>query len=156
MERTVTEAIGSTLINNLSLLEADIKNCPNELWEKKYGGDIYWHQIYHTMVATFAMLQNEKTSKLRTDIPDSIGMLKGGEYSGDYSKERMLQFVEKTKKHLTTYFSYMSDSLFSNKVDFFGKNISILDLLLINVGHIMYHIGACDAALRDNGGQAAM
>ena len=59
----------SILLNSLkkqffdpfSMLERIIEICPEDLWNKKVSGFVFWQQILHTLVGEHFWLRVEKT-----------------------------------------------------------------------------------------------
>ncbi|MDR2884152.1 MAG: DinB family protein [Deferribacteraceae bacterium] len=142
----------------LASLKADINNCPEALWEKRCGGNPYWQQVFHAIVSTSQLL--DSVEKPNFPIPIEVASLQGSEYISDYdgvhSKELMLESLDVLMTYIDRYFEALSDDDLAKTVDFYGSEMTLFNKIGIATSHIMYHIGALDAALRDNGGKASM
>ena len=157
MVKDATNIMEQTISRQLTLVEADIKNCPDSLWEEKCGGDPYWEQIYHVLCGMYLMLSFPDDPAPEFPLPGDAGKLNGAVVNEPHGKEIVLQFLEDTKKHLSGYFKRLDDSmLYAVKKDFFGEKLPLLAILVIASGHILYHVGVCDAALREKGAKTSM
>ncbi len=156
MERKVTDVMAQTISSQFMLVEADIKNCPDKLWEEKCGGDPYWEQIYHVLAGVYVMLNFPGDPAPVFPLSGEAGRLKGAVVTEPHGKEVMLKYLEETRQYLINYFKRLDDSMIFTEKDFFGRKLPLLAILAIVSSHILYHVGVCDAALRENGAEAAM
>jgi len=44
------------------VLEDTVSRCPDELWNKRCSGYIFWHQLLHTFAGTYLWLRDEKVN----------------------------------------------------------------------------------------------
>ena len=156
MERNVTNVVEQTINSQLALVEADIKNCPDNLWEEKCGGDPYWRQLYHLLCGMRVMLNFPEDAPPQFPLPEEAGRLQGAVITEPHGKDIILKFLEDTKNYLSDYFKRLNDNMLFAETDFYGRTLPLLAVLLISSGHILYHVGVCDAALREKGAKASM
>ena len=156
MSRQAIERLEHALLANFSSLRKDIENCPDSVWEKKYGGDYIWQQALHTLAVNF-MLMNEPGIK-HPDLPESTDVLlmHDDSYKGDHSRELILKTMDTVLEHLSAYLDKKNDEDLYKDANFFGNSMPFFDILMIANGHIMYHLGVFDAALRENGAKTAL
>ena len=155
MQKDVTNVMEQTIKNQLMLVEDDIKNCPDSLWDKKCGGDPYWQQFYHALSGTYFMLNFPDDPQPKFPLSCG-GELNGTVVSEPHGKEILLKFLKDTRVHLAGYFKRLDDSMLFTEKDFYGNNLPLLAILVIVSSHIMYHVGVCDAALRESGAKASL
>ncbi|MDR2869013.1 MAG: hypothetical protein LBV04_01035 [Deferribacteraceae bacterium] len=146
----------------LPMIKVDIDNCPDALWEKKVGGDFYWQQVFHAISSTAGML-TENVETPTFPIPNELtfleqypGMPYITDYKGVHGKDLMYASLELTAKHIDTYFEKLDANDLFKMVDFFGTEMTLFNRLGATCSHIMYHVGALDAALRDHGAKGSM
>jgi uncharacterized damage-inducible protein DinB len=73
-----------------------------------------------------------------------------------HGKELVLDALKKSRDVVVSFFDSFDDADLLKEVNFFGRTITMAQLFIITAAHIQYHVGACDAALRQNGAKAAM
>ena len=156
MERNVTKVMEQTINEQLMLVEVNIKNCPNSLWDEKCGGDPYWEQLYHLLCGMHIMLRFYDDPAPEFPLQYDAGQLKGYIVTEPHGKDVMLKFMEDTKNHLLNYFKRLDDNMLFAEKDFYGKKLPLLAILIMASSHILYHVGVCDAVLRENGAKASM
>ena len=146
----------------LNYLEKDIKNCPDELWEKKFGGDFIWQQMFHVIAGTAGMMY-ENMEMPKFPIPSEVTFLKQVpdmpepvDYNGPHGKDIMLESLKITRAHINDYFNKLDDRDLFVDTDFLGLKLSLYRKIEIIASHIMYHVGAMDCALREHGAETAM
>jgi hypothetical protein len=164
----IAKALEDAILGKFQNLEADIKNCPDSLWEQKYGGDYYWQQVFHVLASTMGMLSSDAVPMPELPIPAGVAFLDpaharsagldlpDGPYTGPHTKEMMLDLAELAKTHIHKCFVHLSSSTLFEMTSFLGNEMPLFNKIEIISSHIFYHVGALDAALRDNGGRASM
>ena len=156
MTKDTTNIMEQTISRQLALVEADITNCPDNLWDEKCGGDPYWEQLYHTLCGIYFTLNFPDDPAPTLPLSGDAGRLNGANISEPHGKEVVLKFLEDTKKYLSSYFKRLDDSMLYAEKEFYGQKLPLLAILAMASGHIMYHVGVCDAALREKGAKASM
>ena len=158
MDNKVAKAIErAIIIDGLGSIEKNITGCPESVWDMKFGNDCYWQHIFHALASSFGLLPLAGAGMPELGIPVEFARLKNTEdLKTPHTKEMMLDFRQKVLEHVNNYFKTLEDSKLFEEVDFYGHKIPLINKLLIASGHILYHVGICDAALRDNGGTPAI
>ncbi|MDR2884538.1 MAG: hypothetical protein LBV09_05470 [Deferribacteraceae bacterium] len=155
----VTDIFRDSVLINLSLVDVVINNCSDELWEKKFGGDYYWAQVFHLIggVSYFMGLVGQEGLPMIPENTGTDGILrKPSDPSLDHSKEKALAFNKEMMTAVAAAFDRLDDSTLFTPIDFYGNPTTHGGMYSLLAAHILYHIGACDAALRDNGLTAAI
>ena len=58
--RVFLNSLRSQLFLSFSMLEKIIEICPDELWNKKVSGFVFWQQLLHTLSGVCGWLREEK------------------------------------------------------------------------------------------------
>jgi hypothetical protein len=78
-----------------NVLEDIIEMCPNDLWNKKCSGYIFWQQLVHTFSGTYLWLKDEKINFL-DGIDDGINGFKINTELDVEQKDAMKELYSKT------------------------------------------------------------
>jgi hypothetical protein len=153
----LADAFKQSALNNFGLLRKDIENCPDDIWEKKFGGDYYWDQMYHA-IGSVGVFLNLLGVKGAPAIPEgaSGNLRREADPSKPHGKKIALLLLEDTVKFLTEYFETLDDSVLLTPADFFGHKTTYGGIIAFCGVHLAYHVGACDMILRENGIQGAL
>jgi hypothetical protein len=153
----LAESFKGVIISGLDLIEQEINNCPEKLWEEMFGGDYYWDQICHA-VGSVPLFLSLVGSKETVELPKGAsGNLHQQANPGEpHGKQLVLDALKKSKDIAIAFFDNFDDADLLKEVNFFGITITTAGLFIFMASHIQYHVGACDAALRQNGAKAAM
>ncbi len=154
MSRTIVAALEGAMNNSYGLLTKFIEVCPDKVWNEVSGGWPVWQQVAHAagVYALFAELPGE--APLASPFDQEIGRLtKVAEGSCD--KAIVVDYLERAKARADKYVAGLDDSKLLEKHAFFsqlkGADVPHVTVLGLLASHTMYHLGSCDAALRDNG-----
>lgn len=139
----------------IDLLDAAVDNCPDELWDKEYGGYVYWRLIYHTLASVWLFLARDGFHGNNTELFTSTAGMLSDEYKDKTPDKGVLKRVaEEARNHVKVYFDSIDESILDTEVSFRERKVTVAELIVSTTAHMMYHVGACDAALRDNGGKS--
>lgn len=134
----------------LTLYDKFVEICPDEIWSEKFGGWPICQQCYHALWAAGMMMSSingrqivdpesrfpldsaNKTMPAKQDVKGLIAGIKGAfsQLLEELENEALLQKDEPLSKR-------------------FGRPVTNGEALELLVCHMQYHLGACDAALRD-------
>lgn len=137
-----------------ALLEKQIEVCPDDLWRKKTAGYIFWQQLLHAIacVELYALPEGESSKQtayergvvMLSAIPKRHMTKKEMRGMADNMKQLAHAFIDKqTTATLTDKHARISKAL--------GKELTNQHALIGLIRHACYHLGCCDAALRDHG-----
>ena len=141
---------------SFSMLEKIIEICPNELWNSKKSGFVFWQQLFHTFYYVRFWFRDENS-----EVNDPYKDLKlypelEKEPENLLTKSNMINFCKETKEIAKNWFKGKDDDWL--KLFFFKnppyKNLEKLknnDVIVDQIRHLMYHVGHCDAIFRENG-----
>lgn len=136
-----------------TMMENMIEQCPEEIWSIKAGGFVFWQQILHTLSGSNYWMRQpgstfEEPFADRTVYPEL-----DGEPVGRISREEMTVYKDYVKDLCRDFFEGKDDSWLAEPSGIHDK-ISNLDVMLLQIRHIQYHVGHCNSILRDRGLEA--
>ena len=137
-----------------SLLMQFIDVCPDDTWAKKFGGWPIWQQVYHALNAVDFFISEPGAEPVKGLVAKEVGSLS---VVGDtpVSKADMKAFAAKVKAAADGYMNALSDADLTQKAAGasarMGRDTLHATVVALSIGHIFYHLGSCDAALREQG-----
>jgi len=135
-----------------SMLEKIIDTCPDELWNKKVSGFIFWQQLFHTLAVEQYYLNGGKTEFLEVEP------FKGKEFyphrmekdpENILSKDVLKKFFNETKEIAEIFFNGKDDNWLKLPSKIYNK-VTNHEAILTQIRHIMYHVGHSEAIFRKN------
>ncbi|MDL2229061.1 hypothetical protein LJC14_02310 [Treponema sp. OttesenSCG-928-L16] len=142
-------------------VEEIIELCPEDLWNKKASGYTFSHQLVHALGNIYLWLRDEKISFFDgiadgingLSINNELDMESEDLNNGAYSKKDVLEIYRGTKDQCAKWFKDKDDTwlLLPIKMDIGSDNVFTNFAVTIQMSeHIMYHIGHCEAILREH------
>ncbi|MDR0238707.1 MAG: DinB family protein [Deltaproteobacteria bacterium] len=134
-----------------------IEVCPEDIWLESFGGWPIWQQVYHALGLQFLTLQEGETPE--PDLcPPEVGSFKRTPDKAPAKKD-VLDYAARMKAKADAYInalrgadlSGVNQGLTNRMKDYNGGEFSHSLTLSMLSGHLLYHLGACDAALRQRG-----
>ena len=154
----MSQAIVSSLrgpIDHAFVLMGDfIAACPDDLWVEKKGGWPIWQQLYHNITAVDFFIEVKGESPAP---PLASGEVCGLEEVGTapLTKDQIKQACGAVKARVDKYVAALNDEDLAKRNEaLFARakmDMSYAATLSLLAGHTLYHLGSCDAALRDRG-----
>ena len=135
-----------------------IEVCPEDIWTKKFGGWPVWQQVYHALCYQFFTLQDGETPEQELYPPD-VGSFQSTPDVAPAKKD-VLEYAARMKAKADAYINSLRDADLpiinlglTARVKAFGMSheFSHSQTLAMLSGHTLYHLGSCDAALRERG-----
>jgi hypothetical protein len=128
-------------------MEQFIEICPDEIWKRTFGGWPIWQHVYHVLVFTgespeSAPMPAEVAHFSQTpDVP--------------WSKAEAKIFAIQKKAKAEAYFAQLNDAALVQTNErlskSFAQNLPQSAAISLMTGHLFYHLGVCDSALREQG-----
>ena len=137
------------------LLKKQVEVCPQDLWTKKVGGYIFWQQQLHAVMCV-GLIYVEENDDIAAEVGFSREVIMlSAEPSEEMSKEGLFILVEKVHKLAHTFMSSINDADLTKKHTVMsktlGREMSNQNALIAMTRHCCYHLGCCDAILREHG-----
>lgn len=154
MSRTIVENQRGSFDFAFSLLLRYIDVCPDAIWNGKFGGWPVWQQVYHALFAVDFFISAPGAEPVKGLVAPEVGSLK---IQGDtpVDKAAMKTFAGLIKAAADAYISALTDADMATVAEGatkrMGRETSHAAVMALLIGHILYHLGSCDAALRENG-----
>lgn len=140
-----------------ALYEKFLAICSDDLWNKKAGGWPLCNQYYHGLDATAHMIAAISGAMIADPCPGAGDLLKNEGVKP--SKGQAAQYLQNIRQALASVYEKMTDAeLLENNAPLskmLGSDIANAGVLELMAMHMLYHLGSCDAALRDAGQEGA-
>ena len=136
---------------SFSMLEKIIEICPDGLWNKKVSGFIFWQQLLHTFAGIHCWLREEKP-----EIIPVFATFNGKNIYPEFENDPEIMLTKADLKTLCDEAKETAEKWFKGKDDDWLQkpmfnNFTNFDNTTGQLRHIMYHIGHCEAILREHG-----
>ena len=154
MSREIVTALEGPYQRAWDLLAQFMDVCPDAIWAETNGGWPVWQQVAHAVaVLNFFILEGEDAF---LPAPAELGVLMLKEQGQQLiTKDAMKAYGAKVKAAVDARIALLADAdltrlqeRVSKKI---GRDLSYAALLVMLASHTNYHVGSCDAALRDHG-----
>jgi hypothetical protein len=134
---------------SFAMLDQVIAVSPDELWEQKKGGNVYWQQLFHTLTGVQRWM---RPSGDRFGEPFAgRGLYPELEQDPEshLSRAELLEYLETVKTVVQQFFENKDDAWLYEKAAVYPK-IKNIDIIYAQIRHIQYHVGHCEAILRES------
>lgn len=150
MTRDITDSLKGPIDNAFGLLNQFIDACPDDLWTENAGGWPIWQQVYHSLGAVDFFLGTAGPSLAPGPV---AGLQEVG--TEPLSKDQVRAAAREARATVDQFVAGLADQelpkrnepLFSE----FNYDMSLAATLVGLASHTLYHLGSCDAALRNRG-----
>lgn len=140
-----------------ALSEKFLSICPDDVWQKKFGGWPVSRQFYHAIDVTGFF-----TTAISAEVPANP-CPGGGELANDggplATREQAGEFLGSVRAAVDKMAAGLVDADLLRKNEsasqMFGRDFSNAEVIQIMGAHVLYHLGSCDAALREQGLEGA-
>lgn len=155
MSRAIVAELESPYQRSWGLMCQFMDVCPDEIWAETNGGWPVWQQVAHTVaVLNFFILENDDDTIV--PAPTEFGVLMLKEQGQQVvSKEAMKTYGAAVKAAVDARVAKLTDAdltrvqeRVSKKI---GRELTYGAVMVMLASHTNYHLGSCDAALRDHG-----
>lgn len=154
MSKIIAQSLEGGVLHAFSLANEFVKICPDKIWAHAYGRWPVWQQLYHAFSAVDFFVRPKDAPESMKPVADGIGNLTE-EATEAASKEIMQKFFGEAQAEASKYMAALDDAALAQKNEGLsarmGRDITHAGTIALLAAHTMYHLGACDAALRENG-----
>lgn len=155
MSKDIINALQGPYNHAYGLLNQFMDACPENIWAETNGGWPVWQQVAHAVaVLNFFILEKEDDQFLPAPCDMNTLMLKE-QGKTLVTKAAMKQYGATVKASVDAWLAKISDADLARLQERVSKRIgrdtpyaAIVSML---ASHTNYHLGSCDAALRDHG-----
>ena len=154
MSKAITQSLEGGILHTFGLVNEFLKVCPDAVWEQPYGKWPVWQQMYHAFTAVDFFLRPKDAPQAPTPVSGPIGNL--AEVAVEAPARQLIHdFIAKAQAEVSDYIAGLDDAtLAANNEGMsarMGRDMTHAATLGLVAAHTMYHLGCCDAALRQNG-----
>ena len=137
-----------------ALLCKFVEECPDTIWGETFGGWPVWQQLYHSLHAIGLFSLKTDDAPLEGLFEPEVARL-GPAPATPPSKSEMMTFAGAAKAKADAYFKSLSDGVLATKnavlAARMGRDLTHAGTVVLLSAHTLYHLGSCDAALRQHG-----
>ena len=154
MSNTIVLASQGLFQKSFELLTAFIEQCPEELWQAKKGGWPLWQQVAHSMSALCFFVDGPEDAPITSPCPpEELRLTKVG--TTPVPKAAVLEYARLCKARADAYIAGLTDAQLTEINRPLSARLSVDTThagTLCSLGaHTFYHLGGCDAILRESG-----
>jgi hypothetical protein len=154
MSRIITQSLEGNIMHAFSLANEFVKVCPEDIWGMKFGGWPVWQQIFHPFASVDFFLRGVNEHAELPLFEDGVAEFKKSPLEPP-ARLLIKEYMEKTQERVQKYIAGLDDTALAAKHEGlssrFGRDMTQAAALSLIAAHVMYHLGACDAALREQG-----
>ena len=156
MANPIKDSLAVNVAHAFGLMDEFLKLCPEDIWAQRFGGWPIWRHFLHSLTAVDFFLRAENAAETPSPFGADAGNLRVKDSSAATpNKEKMLEYMGTAHKWVNDYLASLDDAalgqinkgLSGRK----GREYTHASTIALLVGHILYHLGSCDAALRESG-----
>ena len=154
MSKVITESLAGGVQHAFALSNQFVDVCPEEVWGKTFGKWPVWQQLFHAYAAVDFFLRSADASPETSIFPDGVGDLKT---TMDDAPAKLIikDYFAQAQKRVNDYIATLDDAKLAQKHEGlsarFGRDVTHAANVALIASHTMYHLGCCDAALRESG-----
>lgn len=134
---------------SFSMLEKMIEKCPDDLWNEKKGGFVFWQQLLHAFSGTNFWLRMNNDKFIEAFWDKKVYPELEHDPENQLTKEDLTGYKNVVKEISEAFFAEKDDEWLGNNSIVYDK-IKNLDVIFMQIRHIQYHVGHCNSILREN------
>ena len=124
-------------------------SCTEAVWYEKKNGKAFWHIVFHMLAGTHYWLRLSPT-ELPKAFPGKVLYPDFEQEQIDtLSKADILGYMEVVRTSCDTYFQQIREDMLTETSPF-SESVTHLDIILVLMRHIQYHVGECNTILKEN------
>ena len=156
MANPIKDSLAASVAHAFGLMDEFLKLCPEDIWAQRFGGWPLWRQFFHSFSAADFFLRAENAAEAPSPFGADAGNLRVKDTAAPVpDREKMREYTEATQKRVNDYLANLDDTALGqiNKglSARMGKECTHAGTITLLVSHTLYHLGGCDAALRESG-----
>jgi hypothetical protein len=134
---------------SFAMLDQVIAISPDELWEAKRGGIVYWQQLFHTLTGIDFWMRQDNGQFKEAFSDRGLYPELDRDPESHLSREELIEYLKKVKTVIQQFFENQDDQRLYEK-SAVNPKIKNIDIIYMQIRHIQYHVGHCEAILREN------
>ena len=139
------------------MLVAFADTCPEDLWLETFGGFPVWQQAFHAFACYDFFVRGKDDTPSPLYFGDNeVDVIHFKPAAKALARDDMKEAAASAKTQVDAFFASFKDDaeLYQQHEGLsgrLGRPFTMLGLMLVLSTHGFYHLGACDAALRQHG-----
>lgn len=138
---------------SFSMLEEMIEKCPDDLWNAKKGGFVFWQQLLHAFTGINFWLRMNNDEFIEPFADKKVYPELDQDPENQLTKEDLTEYKNAVKEISKVFFADKDDEWLEDNSIIYDK-IKNLDVILMQIRHLQYHVGHCNSILRENNREA--
>ena len=154
MTNTVLSGLKGTIDMSFKLLGDFMEVCPEDIWAETSGGWPVWQQVYHIVTAVDFFLDAPDAPEAQYLAPGEITSLRVKAENTMDKDEIRAAFTRAVEKVNACVAGLTDAALAEPNKGVFARarmEMNMAGTLSMLAAHTLYHLGGCDAALRNHG-----
>ncbi|MDR2050804.1 MAG: DinB family protein [Deltaproteobacteria bacterium] len=147
-----TEGLEAIFENVFGNMEKFIEVCPDNIWTQKFGGWPVWQHVYHILALTGTFAAGAPPAQLPMPM-ETVRLAQTPDTS--WSRREAKVFAAQMRLSAGSFCAGLGDADLGRKNEFlsqmFKSDMPHSAAFALMIGHLFYHLGVCDSALRENG-----
>lgn len=131
---------------SFEMLKNHIDNCPDNVWNKKHGGYIFWQQLLHAFEGVLYWMRNSAYDSSLINPLYHADLENTSELC--ISKNELNIIVKSIEKQVSNFLKDVNDEWLS-KQSYVKEEMLNIDVIINQMRHIQYHVGHCNCILRE-------
>ncbi len=153
MNSSINKSVKIHFDLSFEMLEKMISKCPDELWDKKLSGFVFWQQILHALTGVEYWMRQAGEEFVEPFAERKLYPELENDPEGNITKAELTEYKNKVKVVCSRYFEGRNDEWLGEPSAICGT-INNIDIVFMLTRHVQYHVGHCDSILRDRNYEA--
>lgn len=138
---------------SFSMLEQMIEKCPDDLWNEKKGGFVFWQQLLHAFTGINFWLRTKNEEFIEPFADKKVYPELDNAPENQLTRSDIKEYKNFVKEIIEAFFGDKDDIWLVDSSILYDK-ITNLDVIFMQIRHIQYHVGHCNSILRENNREA--
>ncbi|HPO02619.1 MAG TPA: hypothetical protein PL077_04690 [Treponemataceae bacterium] len=135
---------------SFAMLRNLVEHSPAAVWDEKAGGFVYWQQLLHALSGVSCWLRRGDEPFREPFAEKRLYPELDGEPESMLTREELLLFLEEADETAGRFVFGGNDAWLAEK-PVADSRYTNLELLGMQIRHVMYHVGHCESILRERG-----
>lgn len=132
-----------------SMLEKLIDGSSEKIWKQKVGGHTYFQQLLHILMGIHFWFRDNNEKFIEPYFQKKFYPEFEKDPESVMPKTELINYKNNVKEIINQFFFNRNDQWLYEKSLVYAK-LSNLDIIFMQVRHVQYHIGYCNALLQEN------
>lgn len=133
---------------SFDMLEKMFTQCPDELWNKKLAGFVFWQQILHALAGINFWMRQAGEEFAEPFADRKLYPELENDPEGSITRDELVEYKDTVKTICSSFFEGRNDEWLSEPSVIYDR-INNIDIVFAQIRHVQYHVGHCDSILRD-------